>query len=95
VLPHACVAAVWEQWRRGGVPYLTCFTGTKVQILTQLEQSCCRTLVLPLYGSRGGGGVFPAFSAYTAEAQHVRDLVANGNVLVVVGGTMVSERTRR
>ena len=81
-MPHAC-------------KHTSAYVSIRQQILTQLEQSCCRTLVLPLYGSSGGGGVFPAFSAYTSEAQHVRDLVANGNVLVLVGGTMVPERPRR
>jgi len=52
-------------------------------------QSCCRTAVLPLYGSgHAGGAGFPALSPGNKLAQDVRDFVANGNVLVLVGGTM-------
>lgn len=52
-------------------------------------QSCCRTVILPLYSSSGDGSAgFPALGRQNKLAQDMRDFVANGNVLVVVGGTM-------
>ena len=58
--------------------------------------ACCRTIVLPLYATTGQGGAgFPALNPATVDAQRVRNFVANGNVLVVAGGTMGREFLNR